>query len=220
MILGLVLHEGDAFAHHRPGDDHRGIAGIVHIAPLNPPEGLKDGFEVMPVFEVKRVPKGRDIIGADGLRHDMIRAAADLQMVAVHDAKKIVELILDGKSASFCNLALLLLSISHEHRNSSGIVLELQGKGHAGACGETLTQVPRVPLHSGHAAFHMTGKTGACMPELQDHSVFFDVAEFAQHTVDAGTDMAHAGDETVTFRPAVVAGLVPQGAVEHQNKMQ
>jgi len=84
------------------------------------------------------------------------------------------------------DLPFLLFTIAHEHSDSGGMLGQLKGQGHAGACRKSLPQVARIPFHSRDTVLHMTGKSRSKLTEFQEDVLFLDIPELGQYAVDSG----------------------------------
>ena len=112
MVLGLIFEDGDPFAFDGVGDDDAGLSG--HAA-----AGLKGLQELGDIVAVhlQGVPaEGLPFRGQGLEAHDFSGAAVDLQAVAVHDGREVVQAVVGRAHGRFPDLPLLALAVPHAAR--------------------------------------------------------------------------------------------------------
>ena len=110
MPFILALKLGHALSGYGIGDDERGFPkdcfGLLHCR-INIGKIVSAYFNHMPVerfpFLLQRIQ-----------RHDILRIAVNLYVIAVNDGNKIVQLFACGQLCRFPHFATLLFPIGHE----------------------------------------------------------------------------------------------------------
>ncbi|VVC01839.1 Uncharacterised protein [uncultured archaeon] len=106
---GLPFHERDALALHCVGDYHCGLA----LCFLRFLECSDERFHAVAVADYYVPAKGMVFLINRVDAHDILHRAVDLQLVLVHYANEVVELVVRGGHCGLPYLPFLLLAVAH-----------------------------------------------------------------------------------------------------------
>ena len=139
----LILHEADALALDRIGEDNHRLA---HHRP-GPLEGVNDLVHVVAV-DAQNLPAEAGVLLVQRLHlHHVLDPAIDLQAIAIDDADDVVQVEVSGLHRGLPDLALLLFSIAHQTEDFVALAVQLGRQRHAHGNTQALSQRARGDLN-------------------------------------------------------------------------
>ena len=121
MPFHFVLHEGDAAAFARPGDDHAG-AGMVGVGVAVERQG--DQRSVVAVDNVANQSKSAEFFVQGIEVGDFPRGAKSLQTIGIEDEGQIIQTVMGGEDKGFPIGAFVPFAVGEEAEDAAGLVTE------------------------------------------------------------------------------------------------
>src|SRR3989338_3307274 len=156
---------------------------------------------VVPVYLEYVPPEGLIFFPQRLKRHDVLRHAIYLDVVAVHDGSEIVETVLSCEHRAFPCVALLLFAIRHRTENAEGSAIHARGICVTGGLRESRAQGAGRRLETGEfVTLGMSLQTGA---ELTECEAFleWEISRVRHRGVAHRRDVAVREDEPIPRLP-------------------
>ena len=201
VVLLVVFHKGDAFAHHRLGDHCVGRGFILYGSLYSLVQGL-----IIVAVNLNHLPSIGFVVGLYIHGHYVHKVAAYLFVVVIYHYGDVVESKFLGELPRFGDLTLYLLCIGHEHE---GVVIQpshLCCQCKTAPCREALSQVACGPLNSRYGPFHMAFKYAASLSKGGDGLFYVKEAQPAHNRVDCGRGVTVAYDYPVSVLSIGIVG--------------
>ncbi|OPY02094.1 MAG: hypothetical protein A4E61_01422 [Syntrophorhabdus sp. PtaB.Bin184] len=198
MVLFLVLHEGDTIAHDRVGYDAYRVVNFARLL-----QGVVYLLVVMTVY-LDDVPSVGEVVLDDVLGHDEVDAAADLELVVIHEHGYVRKTVLDGQAARLGDLSLLLFSVPHENVCVGRTAAHPGGDGETHAHGQALAEIARRPPYERQTLDHVALEGAARLPEERHHLLDGHVAQAGDARVRPRGRVAMAYHDPVGVGPREV----------------
>ena len=136
MPASNVLHEADAFAFDRVGQNDGGSA----CAGLHTLQRLHHLGHVVAV-DAAHFPAEAAVLVGKGLDvHDFRNRAINLKAVAIHNPHQVVQLVVAGFHCRFPDLSLLLFAVAHEAERPVVLAAQFAGQCNAHGNAEPLAE--------------------------------------------------------------------------------
>jgi hypothetical protein len=197
--LGVVLHEGDAFALDGVGHN----AGGPALGGLGFPQRLLNGGEIVAI-DLDGVPaEGAPLIGHGRDSHDVLHEAIELDAVVIHDGNYVIDLMEGAGHGGFPDLAFLDFAVAEHDISAAGAAVEARAQSHSKGQREAFAQRAGGGLQAGNEAHVgmplVDGAEFAQGIQLADGGV--GETGFRHDGIEHGRGVALGEDETVAIGP-------------------
>ena len=224
--LGAVLRKGQALTLDRVRKQKVWLAlGMVAVVVV------EQRLHVVAI-RLDHVPaKGTPLGGKVIQRHDLFGGAADLQPVAIHDRKEIVQMVIRASHGRFPDAALSLFAVAHDDVDVGVRAGAFGCQRHAHTHGQTVSQRAGADFHTRNLVVRVADQRAARLREGaqillgeiaevgEDGPVALDGMPFAeQEVVLRPFDVVKQAGEYVqaAHRPA---GVPSAGAGDHRHRV-
>ena len=194
MVVGDVLHEGDALAHRRMAeDDCRNVGGRGLFQRLVE-------LRVVVAAALDYLPTVGGPERGDVYRHNLFEPSADLYVVPVDYRREARELFFHCYAARLGDLSLDLLAVAHDDPRARLRAASARRESEADAGGEPLPEVARAPVHAGNVALDVALVRAASAAEVRRHLLRVEEAVLRERRVEARGGVSVAHDDAVALR--------------------